>query len=216
MRPGCLGCGLLVVVLLAVGVAVAGGLFLSVNIFLDPDVRPASFSKSDGFSAQNKLLEVVLRQSGRSERTDPIVVTEREANAFLSRHLEEAAGLRLSPIVVRFTRQEMLVQGQTPLRSLLTGPPFAQIAPYVPSARLDQPVWVTVRGRIVVEPDTPGSARHGRVELTELALGKQPVSSVLVYVMMGPVASGLLRWQMPSVVRAVDIEDGRVLIRTAR
>ncbi len=214
MKPGCLGCGLLVVVILAVGVAVAGGLFLSVNIFLDPDVRPASFSKSDGFSAQNKLFEVVLRQSGRSSRTDPIVLTEREANAFLSRHLEEAAGLRLSPIVVRFTRQEVLIQGQTPLRSLLTGPPFAQLAPYVPGARLDQPVWVTVRGRVVLAPDTMGGNRHGRLELTDLALGKQPVSSILVYVMMGPTASELLRWRVPAVVRAVDIEDGRALIRT--
>jgi hypothetical protein len=214
MKPGCIGCGLLVAVVLAIGVSVAGGLFLSVNIFLDPDVRPASFSKSDGFSAQNKLFEVVLRQTGRSGRTDPIVITEREANAFLSRHLEEAAGLRLAPIVVRFTRNEVLVQGQTPLRSLLTGPPFAQVAPYIPGARLDQPVWVTARGHIVVEPDTAGPVRHGRVELTELALGKQPVSSILLYVMMGPVASGLLRWQVPSVVRAVEIEDGRVLIRT--
>jgi hypothetical protein len=213
-KPGCLGCGLLVVIVLAIGVAVAGGLFLSVNIFLDPDVRPASFSKSDGFSAQNKLFEVVLRQMGRSARTDPIALTEREANAFLSRHLEEVAGLRLAPIVVRFTRNEVLVQGQTPLRNLLTGPPFAQLAPYVPGARLDQPVWVTVRGRIVVEPDAAGGTRHGRVELTELALGKQPVSSILVWVMMGPVASGLLRWPVPAVVRAVEIEDGRVLIRT--
>src|SRR5262245_58376440 len=148
MRLGCVGCGLLLAVVFALGIAVAGALFLSVNLFLEPDVQPVAFTRGDGYSAQNKLLELVLRQSGRSSRAGPVVLTDREANRFLSNHLEQAAGLRLSPIVVRFSQGQVLIQGQTPLRSLLQGPPFPQILPYFPDRRLDQRVWVTARGRI--------------------------------------------------------------------
>jgi hypothetical protein len=215
MRLGCVGCGLLVVVVFAVGVAVAGALFLSVNLFLAPDVQPVAFTRGDGHAAQNKLFEVVMRQTGRSSRTDPVVLTDREANAFLSRHLEEAAGLRLSPIVVRFARNQVTVQGQTVLKNLLQGPPFAQVVPYIPDSRLDQPVWVTARGHLTLEPDPgAGGRRHGRFVIDEFALGKQPVSGYLVYVMMGSAGAQLLRWPVPGVVQAIDVEDGRVLIRT--
>ena len=215
MRLGCIGCGALLVIVFALGVAVAGALFLSVNLFLEPDVHPVAYTKGDGYAAQNKLYELVLRQAGRSSRTDPVVLTEREANGFLSRHLEEAAGLRLSPIVVRFSNGQVLVQGRTQLKSLLQGPPFAQILPYIPDRRLDQPVWVTARGQILLDPDPgPGGTRHGRFSITEFALGKQPVSGFIVYAMMGTTGAGLLRWPVPGVVRGVDIEEGRAVIRT--
>ncbi len=76
-------------------------------------------------------------------------------------------------------------------------------------------MWVTVRGRITLEPDPgAGGKRHGRFEIDEFALGKQPVSGYLVYVMMGSVGAQLLRWPVPAVVQGVDVEEGRVLIRT--
>ena len=97
MKLGGFGCLLVILVGLVLLALVAGGLFLSINIFGTPDVRPVSFSKVDGYSAQQKLFEVVLRQSGRSARKDPISLNEREANAFLSRHVAESAGVPLSP-----------------------------------------------------------------------------------------------------------------------
>lgn len=215
MRLGCIGCGLLLVVVFALGVGVAGALFLSVNLFLEPEVQAVSFTKGDGYSAQNKLLEVVLRQTGRSSRVDAIVLTDREVNAFLSRHLEEAAGLRLSPIAVRLTKDHVTVHGRTLLKNLLQGPPFAQILPYIPDGRLNQPVWVTARGRIVLDPDPgDGARRYGHFSISEFALGKQPVSGFIVYVMMGPAGGRLLKWPVPAVVRGVDIEEGRAVIRT--
>ena len=194
----------------------AGALFLSVNLFLEPDVVPSTtFTKSEGYAAQNKLFEIALRQGGRSSRTDPVVLTEREANAFLSGHLEEVAGLRLSPLAVRFTRGQVTIIGRTPLKSLLQGPPFAQILPYIPDSRLDQPVWVTARGHFELEPDPgPGGRRFGRFSLNEFALGKQPVSGFIVYAMMGSTGAGLLRWPVPNAVQSVDVEDGRLVIRT--
>ena len=90
----------------------------------------------------------------------------------------------LSPIVVRFAKGEILAQGQTAFRNLLKGPPFAQIAPYISNKRLDEPVWVTVRGRIKIEGT--GNSRHGSVEVTQFALGTQHLGSILLLLLMGP------------------------------
>ena len=39
----------------------------------------------------SSVKQLILRQAGHSSRRDPITLTEREVNAFLSRHLAEAA-----------------------------------------------------------------------------------------------------------------------------
>ena len=208
---GCFGCVALIVVLLVIAVVGLGALFLSTNIFSAPEVRSVPFTKNDGHAAQQKLFEVALRQSGRSSRRDPLIITEPEANAFLSRHLEQS-GLPLSPIVVRFANGEMVAQGQTAFRNLLKGVPFRQIAPYLSTKRLDEPVWVTVGGRIKVEGT--GKSRTGSLEVTQFALGKQPLGSILLLLLMGPSAGGLLQWPVPAVVDEVRVGEGQLSITT--
>ena len=212
MRFGCLGCLAVIVVaviLLAFGL---GMVFLSINIFGTPETRPVAFSKADGYSAQQKLYETLLRQSGRSSRRDPIVLTEREANAFLARHLE-VAGVPLSPLTVRFQRGEIVVQGQTVLRNLLRNPILARVAPYLPDRRLDQSVWVTLHGYVSLEPPS-GASRYGALTVTELELGRQPLGNFVLLALMGPSGGGLLRWRVPATVESVQIEDGHMIIRT--
>jgi len=214
MRLGCFGCLFLIIAVLVLVVVALGVVFLSTNLLGTPEVRPVSFSKGDGYSAQQKLYEVVLRQSGRSSRRDPIVITEPEANAFLARHLDQA-GLPLSPLVVRFANGQLTAQGQTALRNLFKGPPFAQLLPYLSDKRLDQPVWITVRARIRVEGGLgAGTSRYGSAEVVDFALGKQPLGSFLLSVLMGPSGGGLLHWQVPSVVDDVQIRDGQLVITT--
>jgi len=208
---GCFGCVAVIVVILVIAVVGLGIIFLSTNIFGDLELKPVSFTKNDGYSAQQKLFEVALRQSGRSSRRDALTITEPEANAFLSRHLEQS-GLPLSPIVVRFVKGEVLAQGQTAFRNLLKGPPFAQIAPYLSTKRLDEPVWVTVRGKIKIEGT--GNSRHGSVEVTQFALGKQSLSSILLLMLMGPSGGGLLQWPVPAVVEQVRVGEGQLSITT--
>jgi len=215
MRLGCIGCLLVIILILVVLLAAAGVLFLSANIYGVPDVVETPFSRSDGYAAQQKIFEVLQRESGRSSRKDPIVLSNREVNAFLSNHLSKSAGLPLSPLSVHFSRGEALVQGRTPLRKLLQGPPFAQLLPYIPDQRLDRPVWVTLRGRLSVDSSIgSGAARYGKVSLTGFSLGKQPVSGWLLTIMMGPSSTHLLRWQVPPIVESIDIEEGQLVIRT--
>ena len=66
---------------------------------------------------------------------------------------------------------------------------------------MDQTVWVTVRGRFVIEhPRSKGGRTYARVEVSEFALGKQPVGRWLLWLMLGPTGSRLLRFQVPTVV----------------
>jgi hypothetical protein len=211
MRIGCFGC-LGVVLLLLVVVALAlGGVFMSTNLFAAPTIRAVPYTRNDGYSAQQKLFELVQRQAGRSARRDPVVFTEAEANAFLSRHLDQA-GLPLSPIVVRFTKGELQVQGQTQARNLLKGPPFAQLLPYVKTSKLDEPVWVTVRGTVSI--DGTGNSRTGHLSITDFALGKQPLGPFLLSILLGPSGGGLLQWPVPAAVDAVKIGDGQLFVVT--
>jgi len=77
MRLGCVGCLLFILIALILGIAVAGVLFFSANIFGDLDIQAPPFTSSDGFRAQQKLYEIILRAGGRSSRRDPIILTER-------------------------------------------------------------------------------------------------------------------------------------------
>jgi hypothetical protein len=208
---GCLGCVVVIVAIMVILVVGLGVVLLSTTIFTPPEVRPVSFTKNDGYAAQQKLFEVASRQSGRSSRRDPITITEAEANAFLSRHLDQS-GLPLSPLVVRLAKGEILAQGQTAFRNLLKGPPFAQIAPYLSTKRLDELVWVTVGGRIKIEGT--GNRRHGSVEVTQFALGKQQLGSIVLLLLMGPSGGGLLQWPVPAVVDEVRVGEGQLSITT--
>src|SRR5262245_3638746 len=211
MKLGCFGCLTLIVVGLIVVVVTLGVIFLSTNIFTPPDVRPVAFTRGDGYAAQQKLYEVVLRQSGQSARRDPIAISEAEANAFLSRHLEQS-GLPLSPIVVKFDRGQLVVHGRTALRNLIKGPPFAQLLPYVSDKRLDEPVWLTARGTIRVEGS--GNSRQGKFDITEFALGKQPLGSSLLWLVLGPSGGGVLTWHVPATVDDVRVGDGQLYVAT--
>ena len=217
MRVGCFGCLLLLVILLVLLVAVLGVVFLSGNILDAPEITVAAtpkFSRADGYSAQQKLFDLVRRGSGESTRRGPVILTEQEVNAFLANHLAEA-DLPFNPMSVRFVGGQIEIHGKTPLRNMIQGQPLVQISRYLPADRLDQPVWVFVKGRIRIDPPGMGGGRlTGRMEISEFALGKQPLGSWLLTAMLGGTANRLLRWPVPAVVEDVTIDEGRLIIRT--
>jgi hypothetical protein len=215
MKFGCVGCLGLIVLILVVAVTAAAFVFLSSNVFDMPDVKTPAVSRSEGFSAQQKLFEIASRQAGRSSRTDPVILTEREINSFLANHLAESWRVPLDPIITRLMRGSFEVQGKTAFRNLLQGAPFAQLAPYLPAARLDAPVWITLRGTLAVEPPSPGSPRTmARIRFTDFVLGKQPLASGLLMFLLGQTATRLTEFPVPAVVDSVQIEEGRLIVRT--
>jgi hypothetical protein len=215
MRFGCAGCLVLFVILAFLAAVVGAFVVLSGNIFEEPRIEVLDSSRADVSATRSKLYEIVQRDAGQSSRQDPVIFSEGEINALVVRHLAEVGGLRFDPFVFRLTQGQFLLQGRTIIRNLLQGPPFAQLAPYLPAAQLNRPLWITVRGYVSVQPGEPGAKPgRARVTLTEFSLGKQPVGNWPFSVVMGPAGFGLLRWPVPGVVRDIEIEDRRVLIRT--
>ena len=215
MKPGCVGCFILLVGVTFLAVLAGGFLFLTGNILEEPQREILNWSPADASMARVKLSEILQRDTGQSGRQDPLVLTEREVTALVARHLAETAGLRFEPFAMRLIRGQFVLQGRTMLRSLLQGPPFAQLAPYLPPAQLDRLIWITVRGYVALQPGDPGAKPgRARVVLTEFNLGKQPVGHWPFSVVMGPAGWRLLDWPVPGVVRDIDIEERRVVIRT--
>ena len=216
MRLGCVGCLLVILAIVIFGVAAAGFVFFSANIFDEPEVQAQPSTASDGYRAQQKFYEIVLRDGRHSSRVDPIVFSERELNAFLSGHLIDTADLSFSPVSVALLPDNTVeFRGRTMLRNLLKGAPFAQIAPYLPKGRVDRPVWVLLRGHLRLERGTVRRDReYGRVEVAEFALGTQPIGAWVLKLMLGQVQN-VLRWQVPRVVQSITVEEGRLVIRTA-
>jgi hypothetical protein len=215
MKFGCAGCLVLAVGLAFMAAVVAGFFVLSGNIFEEPRVEVLDWSRADASAVRSKLYEIVQRDAGQSGRQDPIVLSERDLNAWMARHLAETAGLRFDPFALRLTQGQFVLQGRTILRNLLQGPPFAQLVPFIPAAQLNRPLWITVHGYVSVQPGgAGGKPGRARVTLTEFDLGKQPVGNWPFSVVMGPAGWGLLSWPVPGVVRNIDIEDKRIVIQT--
>jgi len=213
MRIGCLGCLLLTLILVGLGIIVGGGLVFSSSVFYHPEQPPsADWTSADGLRAQQKILEVVRRDSLKSARTEPIVFTEKEINAFLARHLEENAGMPFSPLVVKLDPGLIVVQGSTQLRTLLRGVPFNYLADALPASRTERPVWIVIRGKVRLEHGRIRKEREFvRLEPTGFRIGTLEAGTWFLSWMLGP---RLMRWPVPKVVEEVVVEDGRVIVTT--
>jgi len=203
MRLGCLGClGLVVLILLAVG----AGTF-AYRVLASPPEHEAGFTAEDGLRAQGKLAEILKRQAGLSSRQDPVVLTEPEINAFLARHLE-SRHLRLDPLRVRLRPGRVEVSGGLPVDALLQRSPLAGLRPFFPLIVLDRRLWVTVRGRVLVEEG------EGEFRLEGWALGRQGLPRWWAGFVPLRRNADLFRWRVPAVVDRVEIGEDRVAIHT--
>ena len=206
-RFGCFGCFSIISFLALLAVVLLGGLALSTNIFEVPTAPRQDFSQEDGRRFQQKLAEILLRDANISSRKEPIVINQRELNAFLIRHLQESEQIRLYPLVVKFARGSVEIQGQTELRSLLNGFPFSLIGQYLPQSA-NRPVWITVRGRVKVEQ------KRGELIVEDFSLGRQALSPWLLSWLLGRAGTRLMEWKVPNSVERIVLEEGRAVIFT--
>ncbi len=209
MRLGCVGCLLLIAVLAGLMIAGAGAVLFSTAIFSLPEklVQP-DYTAADGHRAQRKLAEIVLRERQLARGTSPVVMTQQELNAFLANHLEESEKIPLRPLLVRLTPGTVELQGQTTLKGLFIGLPFSLLGEYLPQSYVKRPVWVTIQGRVKLDKHT------GYFDILDFSLGNQSISPWLFSWMLGQKRSHLLRWQLPTSVERIVIEEGRAVINT--
>ena len=205
-RFGCVGCFFILGVVALIIVVLLGTLALSTNIFEVPPLPSQDFTQEDGRRFQQKLAEIILRDAKVSARKDPVVITQKELNAFLSRHLLESERIRFFPLVVQFTKGTVEVRGQTELKSLLAGFPFNLFDRYLPDSITHRPIWLAVRGQIKIVRG------RGEFVIDDFTLGRQTLSPWLFSWFFGRAASRLTEWRVPASVDQVVIEEGRAII----
>ncbi len=215
MRLGCLGCLTLLVILALVGSTA----WLVIQTLQEPEVVPiAAATVADGVRAQQKIFEVVRRGAQRGDKdAEPVVLTERELNAFLSRHLAEIAELPFTDIGLRLPGGGIAeFRARLELRHLMTEPPLPALARALPASWLQRRIWLDVRVRARLEPGVARrERRYLRLGVTEFAVGRQRLPTMLLRLLLNPAALRMLRWPVSGGIEAVTIEAGRVVIRAA-
>ena len=213
-----LGCGC-VVALLVLAVLAAGTTWAVVQMLRAPDVVPAAATPAEGKAAQEKLYAIISRSDRPRQAKGPprpIVLSEREVNAFLSRHLGQVGELPLTDIAVRLPapgRIEMI--GRVPLRHLLGGRLLTSAGEALPQRWRDRLVWLHVEAEASVEVTATGRRRYLRFDVRRFLIGRQAFPSVVPQLMLDSETLRLLRWPLPEAVNDVRIEPGRAVVTTA-
>jgi len=207
LRLGCLGC-LTVLVVVGCLVLVAWGV---IQVTRAPDIAATATTAADGVRAQQKLFDL-MRRAGRG-KPHTVSFTEREVNAFLSRHLADAASLPLRNVAVRLPAEgHAEIAGQLPFRELIADTPVASLSRILPRAWLERGVWLWLRARVTLEGT---ERRHLRLDVERFTLGRLRLPAVMLRVLLDPTALRLLRWPMPDAVDGLRIEPGRLVIQAA-
>lgn len=214
MRLGCLGCLGAIVGLLLLGGLAGGALWVWAGIQAIPPLLSGVAARPDPGTVERKLAEIGRRDSGRSTRSEPLVLGEPEVAALVSTHLSDA-GLGLSPVTVRLRPGQASLQGRLPLAALIGDSPVAWTTSALPRSTLRSPVWITLVGHLELErPAGPRRPRYAEVALLGARIGRIPVPAWLLSLMLGPRGASLLRWQVPGVVDRLEIGEGRLTVRT--
>ena len=214
MRLGCFGClgtaiGLTVLLCIAAGV-----LWTWNGLYGVPPLLPPTPARADLAGAERKLAEIGSRSTGRSARSEPLILSEAEVTALVSGHLADA-GLRLAPVAVSLRPDRVSVQGRLPLGVLIQGSPVAWVESALPRKTLASPIWLTMSGHLeLAGASGPRQPRYAEATLLSARLGRIPAPSWLLGLMLGSRGASLLRWQVPAVVDRLEIGEGRITIRT--
>jgi hypothetical protein len=213
VRLGCLGCLGLIAILLGVAELSKVGF----QALREPEFHAPIPAPGDGARAQRKIYEIARPRSGQRTAAEPIVLTQGELNAFLSRHLAEAAELPLSDIRLRLEADGTVeFLGRLPLAHLVSEPPLSELADALPARWLERQVWLRMRARVRLEPGaTRRERRYLRLDVSEFAVGRQRLPALLPRILLDPQTLSVLRWPLPGSIEGITVETGRVVIRLA-
>lgn len=217
MRLGCGGCLSLVIFLVSILASAGAGFYFAGAILHVPSIPKPDYTATDGHRAQQKLFGLLLRDSPRAPRREAVVITERELNAFLARHLEENERLPFSPLIVKLSPGKVEIQGQTRLKHLMRAFPLRLLQASLPASVFERQVWVTVRGTIRLHASEAGGRRqYGRLEASAFSLGSQPLGRWLLRALLGRREERLLQWPVPAGVDTITVEQERIVVTTRR
>jgi hypothetical protein len=171
----------------------------------DPALTPPRPTAHDAAQAQQKLVRLI-----RGSATEPIVMSEAELNAFISRNLDARDLPFDRPIVFLRDGNGVDILGQVPLGRLLAESPFGAGGELMPSRWTSRPVWLQMRAHAQFEP---GPRRQLRLDVRRVVIGQQRVPALALRLMLDPARLRFLRMPLPDTVADVRIQNGRIVIR---
>src|SRR5262244_3910000 len=104
-------------------VAVTGG-WVVTRALEAPVIEATRFTREDGVRAQQKIVDLALHRG----RRDPVLLTEAEVNAFVSRHLDPAELPVGGPVIRLYDGDALEIIGTVPLGRLVRESPVASLA----------------------------------------------------------------------------------------
>jgi len=193
---------------MAVTAVVAVGGWAMTRTLQAPVVETVRFTRDDGVRAQQKIVDLALHRA----RSSPVLFSEAELNAFVTRHLDPAE-LPIRDPVIRLRGEDTLeIIGTVAVGRLVRESPLATLAEVLPAWWLARPVWLTVAAGATVSTER----RHIlRLEPRRLLIGRQRVPAFVLRLVLDPSSLRLMRIALPPEVETVRIERGRVIIQQA-
>lgn len=213
MRSGCAGCFTGLALVIIFGLGTAWTVSAVVRAFEVPAQVASVGGQADGARAQRKIYEIVRRPQGTGRAGNPVMLTERELNAFLSRHVD--GGLPLESLAVRLIGAGVAeLTGQLPLERLMTEPPLRSVVSVVPRAWLDRRVWLRIEARPRVESRLR-DPHYLKVDMERAWIGRQRIPTVALKIILSPNYLRALSWPVPGGIDAVNVEPGRLIVKVA-
>jgi hypothetical protein len=171
----------------------------------DPAITPIRATAEDAARAQQKLFRVI-----RGSATDPVVISEAEVNAFVSRNIDRNETPFDQPMILLRDGDMVELVGQVPVGRLLADSPLGGVAALLPERWSARRVWLQVTARAQLE-HRPRSQL--RLDVRRLSLGQQRLPVLTLRVLFEPTKLRFIRVAMPDTVAEVRIQSGRVVIR---
>jgi hypothetical protein len=201
VRVGCGGCLTSLVMIGLLGTSIWG----TSRALRTPAIHAVPTTAEDAARAQQKLFRVV---SGGAR--DPVVVSEAEINAFVSRNVDRGDLPFDEPVIFLHDGDGVEIAGQIPLGRLLAESPLGILSGFLPERWSSRPVWVHADTRARFER---APRRQLRLDVRRVAVGQQQLPAIALRLLFEPGRLRFIRVPLPDSVGDVRIQGGRAVIR---
>ena len=171
----------------------------------DPGIVTTQPTAEDAARAQQKLFRLV-RGPGR----DPVVVSEAELNAFVSRNVDRRDLPFDEPVILLGDGDRIDIVGRTTLGRLLAESSLGLGAGLLPARWSALPIWLQVQSRSRFERQPRPQLR---LNVHRVTIGQQRVPATLLRLLVEPARLRFVRVPLPDTVADVRIQSGRAVIR---
>lgn len=171
----------------------------------NPGIPPLRVSAEDAARAQQKLFRLI-----RGGATEPVVLSEAELNAFVSRNVDQRDLPFDDPLIFLREGEAVDIVGQMPLGRLLEESPVGALTVLMPARWRAHPVWLQVRTRAEFEREP---RRQLRLDVRRVTVGEQRLPAIALRLLFEPARLRFVRIAVPATVADIRIQSGRVVIR---